>query len=149
MRRRRFISLAGTAGVAGATVAAGCIDDEEPENGEDDEEENDEVSDHAEVVAGPEGAWRFEPREVEIAVGGTVEWYFDSPGHNVSANPDDDSLVDIPEGAEPFRSFEPGDSSLNDPDTTFTHTFEVPGEYVYVCTPHVPQMRGTVVVRDV
>lgn len=149
MRRRRFIRYVGATTAAGAAGAAGCLDDEPEENGEDEDEEDDEILEHAEVIAGPDGNWRFEPREVDIVAGGTVEWYFASPGHNVSAHPDDDSLVEIPEDAEPFRSFDPAEARLNDPDTTFTHTFEVPGEYVYVCTPHVPQMRGTVVVHDV
>lgn len=146
MRRRRFIRYVGATGTVGAVGATGCLDEaEEPE--EDDDEE--EIPDYVEVISGPEGEWAFEPREVDVAVGGTVEWYFDSPGHNVSAHPDDDTLVDIPDDAEPFRSFDPAESRLNDVDTTFSHTFEVPGEYVYVCTPHVPQMRGTVVVHDV
>ncbi len=141
--------LAGFSATAGAAAASGCLDpDEEPDDDVDDDEEEIEIHDHVEVVAGPDGAWRFEPREVHVYVGGTVEWYFDSPGHNVSAHPDDDSLVRIPDGAEPFRSFEPGESRANDPDTTFSHTFQVAGEYVYVCTPHVPQMRGTVVVHE-
>jgi len=160
MNRRRFVKLAGTVSAVGV---AGCIDGEEepePDDGADDDMETDdepddngeeepEITEFAEVIAGPDGAWRFEPREVHIEVGGTVEWYFDSRGHNVSAHPDDDSLVSIPDDAEPFRSFDRAERRINDVGETFSRTFDVPGEYVYVCTPHVPDMRGTVVVHEV
>ena len=146
MERRKILKLTGATLAAGM---AGCLDGEAEPEPDDDDDDEPEITDFAEVISGPDGAWVFEPDEVHIEVGGTVEWYFASPGHNVSAHPDDDSLVSIPEGAEPFRSFDPAERRINDVDETFSHSFEVPGEYVYVCTPHVPDMRGTVVVHDV
>lgn len=102
------------------------------------------------VAVGPEKRLRFEPETVEIAVGETVEWEFESTGHNVTSKPGASPKCQNPDGAEPFASYE-GDRhfAVNDVDTTFSHTFDVPGEYVYVCTPHAGQgMVGTVIVTE-
>lgn len=100
------------------------------------------------VAAGPEGRLRFVPETVEIAAGDTVRWTFESPGHNVTSKPGASEKVRVPEGAEPFASYE-GDRhfATNEVGTTYEHPFTVPGEYVYVCAPHADQgMVGTVVV---
>lgn len=102
------------------------------------------------VAAGPEKRLRFEPETVEVSVGDTVEWEFKSTGHNVTSKPEASPKCQNPEGAEPFASYE-GDRhfAVNEVGTTFSHTFEVPGEYVYVCTPHAGQgMVGTVIVSE-
>jgi plastocyanin len=161
MERRRFIRLVGATGAATVSGMSGCLDGnggdgEEQEggdgNGTDDETADGEeqgVPDYVEVTAGPEGRWAFEPEEVEVAVGGTVEWYFASGGHNVTSHPDAHRKCENPEGAEPFTSYE-GEShmSVNDVDSTFSHTFETPGEYTYVCTPHATQMVGYITVVE-
>ena len=106
--------------------------------------------DVVEVSAGPEGRLRFRPEAVEISVGDTVRWTFDSPGHNVTTLPGASEKVAIPEDAEPFASYE-GDQhfAINEVGTTYEHTFTVPGEYVYVCAPHADQgMVGTVAVSE-
>ncbi|WP_440005703.1 plastocyanin/azurin family copper-binding protein [Halomicrococcus sp. SG-WS-1] len=103
-----------------------------------------------EVAVGPEGRLRFVPETVEISVGDTVRWTFESAGHNVTTKPGASEKISIPEDAEPFGSYE-GDAhySINEVGTTFEHTFTVPGEYVYVCEPHADQgMIGTVVVSE-
>jgi plastocyanin len=149
MRRRRFLRAAGTATAVGAT---GCLGGDNDGNTTDGNETSDEgPSDNVKVTAGPEGAWRFEPEEVEVTVEGTVEWYFASAGHNVTSHPDADPKCENPEGAEPFKSYE-GDNharAVNEQGTTFEHTFETPGEYTYVCVPHATQMVGYVTVVDV
>lgn len=107
-------------------------------------------SDEVTVAVGPEKRLRFEPEEVEVAVGDTVNWEFESVGHNVTSKPGASPKCENPDGAEPFASYE-GDEhyAINEVGTTFSHTFEVPGEYVYVCTPHAGQgMVGTVVVTE-
>ncbi|PSQ09851.1 hypothetical protein BRC93_11690 [Halobacteriales archaeon QS_5_70_15] len=61
--------------------------------------------------------------------------------------------VSLPDGAEPFASYSPGD----DPDVTlverggtYEHTFEVAGEYTYVCIPHADSgMMGTLLIVPV
>jgi plastocyanin len=162
MKRRRFVRIVGATGTAGVVGLSGCLNDGGEGNGETDDGEGEEtgegdgdgdgdegVPDTVEVTAGPEGAWRFEPEEVEVAVGGTVEWYFASAGHNVTSDPEAHNKCENPEGAEPFKSYE-GDShmSINEEDSTFSHTFETPGEYTYVCVPHATQMVGYVTVVE-
>lgn len=105
----------------------------------------------AEVAAGPEGDYlRFVPEEVEISVGDTVRWTFESEGHNVTAKPEADRRVELPEDAEPFATYEGNRSFMVvEVGATFEHTFSVPGTYVYVCAPHADQgMVGRVVVSE-
>lgn len=104
-----------------------------------------------EVAVGPEGEYlRFVPEEVEISVGDTVRWTFESEGHNVTAKPEADTKVELPEGAEPFATYEGNRSFMVvQVGETFEHTFTVPGTYVYVCAPHADQgMVGRVIVTE-
>lgn len=103
-----------------------------------------------EVAVGPERRLRFDPEEIEIAVGTTVVWTFESTGHNVTSLPGASEKCENPAGAEPFASYEGDDHfSLNEPGTTFEHQFTVPGEYVYVCAPHEDQgMVGYITVTE-
>jgi plastocyanin len=76
---------------------------------------------------------RFQPERVTITAGQTVEWRNTSDHvHTVTADPEmrGGDNVTLPEGAQPFHSGEvrPGE--------TFTHTFDTPGQYRYVCLPH-------------
>jgi plastocyanin len=102
------------------------------------------------VAVGPEKKLRYEPETVEIAVGEKVVWEFDSPGHNVTSLPGASPKCKNPDGAEPFASYDGKNHfAINEVGTTFEHTFEVPGEYVYVCAPHAGQgMVGTVIVNE-
>lgn len=154
MERRRFIKYLSLGVAVGSVGTTGCLHgggtEENEDNGEgEDDGEEESLPESAEVTAGPEGAWRFEPEEVEIAVGGTVEWTFASEGHNVTSDPDADPKCENPEGAEPFKSYEGNNHmSVMEVNSTFSHTFETPGEYTYVCVPHSTQMVGTVRVRE-
>lgn len=103
------------------------------------------------VAVGPEeNTLRFRPEEVEISVGDSVRWTAESPGHNVSCKPEADRKVELPDGAEPFASYEGNRSfSVMEVDSTFERTFSTPGTYVYVCTPHADQgMVGRVIVAE-
>jgi plastocyanin len=103
------------------------------------------------VAVGPDGQYlKFVPEEVEISVGDTVRWTAESEGHNVSAKEEAASQVELPEGAEPFSSYEGSRSFLvMQVGETFEHTFSVPGTYVYVCAPHASEgMVGRVVVNE-
>ena len=105
----------------------------------------------ADVIVAPDGEFIFQPDELTVPVGETVRWGFAEGGHNVSCWPEDASEVVLPDGAEPFATYGPDD----DPDVTlvqrgetYEHTFEVTGEYTYVCIPHADSgMVGTIRVE--
>jgi plastocyanin len=121
---------------------------EETENSEGSTEGSGETVD---VAVGPEGqTLKFVPEEVEISVGDTVRWTAKSEGHNVSCKPDAHSKVELPDGAEPFATYEGNRSfMIMEVGETFEHTFTAPGTYVYVCVPHAGQgMVGRVVVNE-
>lgn len=105
----------------------------------------------ADVIAGPDGDYVFEPTELTVPVGETVTWGFASTGHNVCCRPEDADGVVLPDGAEPFASYgpdEPPQGSLVPRGETYEHTFDVAGEYVYVCIPHLEAgMMGTIRVE--
>lgn len=105
----------------------------------------------ADVIAGPDGDAVFEPAELTVTVGDTVTWGFAGAGHNVSCRSDDSSRVGLPDDAEPFASYGPEESpqgSLVPRGETYEHTFEVVGQYTYVCIPHVSRgMIGSVQVE--
>ncbi|QGX93984.1 hypothetical protein EI982_03910 [Haloplanus rallus] len=107
----------------------------------------------ATITVGPGGSLQFEPETTAVSQGDTVEFVFDSGGHNVSGHPDAASQVELPEGAEPFASYDTSAAdvnhvSLNEAGTTYRHTFEVTGQYTYVCVPHVSSgMVGNLTVR--
>ncbi|MXR21922.1 plastocyanin/azurin family copper-binding protein [Halobacterium bonnevillei] len=152
--RRQFVASTGAVGVA---ALAGCTggdgdggdsgDDETtaPETTESSGGGGDNV-----VEVGPGGSLAFEPEEITVSVGDTVTWEFVSPSHNVSAWPDMDDTVSIPDDADGFGTMEEGGDAYAtvEQGETFEHTFETAGEYTYVCVPHVASdMVGTVVVE--
>lgn len=82
---------------------------------------------------GNDAQWAFEPAAVAVTPGTTVvwEWTGKGGGHDVVSE----------QGT--FKSGEPTD----DASTTFEYTFEEPGVYKYVCTPHEAMgMKGAVFV---
>ncbi len=102
----------------------------------------------ADVIAGPDNEYVFEPDELTVSVGDTVIWGFPSGGHNVCCRPEDRDKVALPDGADPFASYardESPNGSVVPRGDTYEHTFDVAGEYVYVCIPHVEAgMVGTI-----
>jgi plastocyanin len=98
----------------------------------------------------------FDPQRYEISVGETVVWKnTSSKGHTVTAYEDD-----IPADATYFASgrFDSEDAArdgwaqnegvLTSGDS-YEHTFDVAGEYGYVCLPHENGgMVGTIVVTE-
>jgi plastocyanin len=89
---------------------------------------------------------RFSPDTLRIGAGQTVEWSNVSVaiGHTVTALPgraSDDAHVSLPRGAAPF------DSGNIPPGGTWRRRFDVPGTYLYYCTPHeLAGMVGVIVV---
>ena len=134
--RRRFLRAVSTTGaLAVAGALAGCSENGKNTSGD--------------IIAGPNAKNSFEPAKLTISTGDTVTWRFDSPGHNVSGVPEDNDTVKLPDGAEPFASYEDGEKfSTVESGGTYEHTFETSGTYQYVCIPHASQgMVGTVIVE--
>ncbi|CQH44245.1 halocyanin [Halobacterium hubeiense] len=155
--RRRF--LASTA-VVGAAALAGCSGGGGGDGGGDGGGEETTEAQTTEsggssggenvVQVGPGGQLVFEPEEITVSTGDTVTWEFASPSHNVCAYPEMNDEVSIPDGASGFGTMEQGGDSfaLVSQGETYEHTFETPGEYTYVCVPHVgSDMIGTVIVE--
>jgi plastocyanin len=132
-------------GLAVASAVAGCATDDT-----DGGAEGTPTDTPGDIVAGPNGAYAFDPETYTASVGETVSWYFASPTHNVGCRPGDSPQVVLPDGAEPFASYEDGNVGQTVPQgETYEHTFETAGEYTYVCIPHSRQgMVGTVVVEE-
>jgi plastocyanin len=89
----------------------------------------------------------FEPKEITVKVGDSVEWRnVGNIAHTVTTTPSkvaDPERVSVPSGAKPW------DSGLIGGDETFSRTFDEPGTYEYVCIPHEgADMVGTVVVEE-
>jgi plastocyanin len=88
----------------------------------------------------------FQPHQVSIAAGQTVEWK-NATGdpHTVTLVPDKAlvaSDAQLPRGAQPF------DSGIVPAGSTFFHKFTTPGTYRYYCTMHEGNgMVGEVIVR--
>ncbi len=95
-------------------------------------------------------AARFDPDEIVIDVGATVEWINRSEiEHTATCDPEQNpfkktwpELISLPDGAEPWGS------ELLKPGERFRHTFTVAGDYHYICFPHVLSgMQGTIRVQ--
>lgn len=99
----------------------------------------------------------FDPAEYEVRVGDRVVWKNTSGAdHTVTALEDS-----LPEGADYFATGGYDDEETArgawhdsrggrlEPRETFSHTFDVPGSYDYICEPHVGAgMVGTIVVAE-
>jgi len=124
--RRGFIRAAAGAGaVAGTAGTAAGQEGNETDSGSGSMPGAGETE---EVVVGPGGNLVFEPEELTILQGTTVNFVWDSDNHNVvvEAQPEDANW----EGTE-------GDSSVTyDTGHEYSHTFETLGTYDYYCQPH-------------
>jgi plastocyanin len=88
----------------------------------------------------------FEPTQITIKAGDTVEWKnTGNQLHHVTTDPSaalKKSDVVTPPGAKPF------DSGFLKPGESFSETFAVPGVYHYTCAVHEAKgMNGEVVVQ--
>jgi plastocyanin len=77
----------------------------------------------------------FEPDEVHVTVGTTVEWRYDGAGGETESTHNVISLD---------KAFDSGD--LN-PGTRYAFTFKGPGDFAYVCSYHAALMKGKIVVQ--
>jgi plastocyanin len=129
MNRREFMRTAGGAtaatAVAAGTAGAGTAAAQSTE----------------EVVVGPGGSLVYEPAELYITPGTTVEFVWDSDNHNI--------VVDgQPDGAE-WEGTEGGPGDLYNEGHEYAHTFETMGEYTYNCAPHATSgMVASIIVNE-
>jgi plastocyanin len=78
--------------------------------------------------------FEFQPAERGISVGDTVTWEFIKNGHtsaSLSGQPD---------------SWKSAGTGTNPAGTSFTHQFDTPGRYQYVCLQHRDFMKGSIEV---
>jgi plastocyanin len=94
-----------------------------------------------EVIVGPGGSLVFEPADLTITPGTTVNFVWESDNHNVVPE-------SIPDGAE-WSGTEGAPSATYNTGYEYSHTFETKGEYAYFCQPHKGAgMEATITVEE-
>ncbi len=89
------------------------------------------------VTVAPDGRLVFDPASIEVTTGTEVTWQWDGSYHNVLPT------------SQPSGASWSGEPEIKNSGHTYSHTFEVPGTYEYVCEPHRSQgMTGTVTVTE-
>jgi plastocyanin len=116
--RRQFMTAAGGAAAAGAAGTAAAQEEDGGGGGA-----------TKEVVVGPGGSLVYEPADLEIAVGTTVNFVWDSDNHNIV-------VENQPDGAG-WEGTSGGNSKTYNAGHEYSHTFETTGTYDYYCQPHV------------
>ncbi|MFC7174721.1 plastocyanin/azurin family copper-binding protein [Haloplanus litoreus] len=106
----------------------------------------------ATIAVGPGGSLQFEPDNTAVSQGDTVEFVFESGGHNVSGHPDAHSAVSLPEGRSRSRvTTSPATTSTTSRSTRPVPPIGTPSKRrvsTRVCVPHAASgMIGTIVVR--
>ncbi|WP_049893557.1 plastocyanin/azurin family copper-binding protein [Halogranum rubrum] len=137
MNRREFLRAAGGSAAAVAATAQSAA---AQEGGGNESSGGGGGGGTQTVAVGPGNSLVFEPAELAIAPGTTVEFVWESDGHNVVPE-------SVPEGAS-WEGTGP-ESELFDTGHTYTHTFSTLGDYEYVCSPHATAgMVGTITVTE-
>jgi plastocyanin len=77
---------------------------------------------------------RFEPAELTVPKGSTVTWR--NTGQVVHTVTDDPSKAVNKSDALLASGAQPWDSGTIPGGASFSHTFDVPGQYTYFCLPH-------------
>lgn len=131
-RTRRAV-LRGAVSVGAAATLAGCIG-----GGDDSEVDAMDAPEGTEIVeVGPDDSYQYTPEELTVEPGTPVRFVWLSGGHNVAVT------------SQPSEADWSGHDALEDRGFSHEHTFEVPGRYEYVCTPHQQyDMVGAVVVEE-
>jgi len=78
--------------------------------------------------------FEFQPAELKIALGDSVTWNFVNEGHTTASV-----------GGQP-DSWRSVDDGVNPAGTSYTHVFNTPGRFQYVCLQHKDFMKGVVEV---
>lgn len=95
---------------------------------------------------------QYRPPAVAVDAGTTVEWEWETRGHNVvrareaRRSTAASRAEDVDTGEEDWT----GEDRITNPPHSYSHTFTEPGIYLYVCSPHDSQrMYGAVAVDEV
>ncbi|HRI21566.1 MAG TPA: plastocyanin/azurin family copper-binding protein [Panacibacter sp.] len=80
--------------------------------------------------------FQFSPATVNAVVGDVIQWVWDNGSHTTTS-------TSVPAGAGTWNSV------MNSTNKTFSYTLTVAGTYSYHCTPHAPEMAGTLTVTEV
>lgn len=127
--------LLGAAALTLPVGLAGCMG-----GGGDEDDSGDEPADDT-VLVGPDGEFSFGPESLTVSAGTEVTWEWESNTHNVVPESQ-------PEDAD-WTGTEGGETNTFDEGYVYSYTFDVPGTYEYVCTPHQTQgMVGDIVVEE-
>lgn len=78
--------------------------------------------------------FEFQPAQQKVAVGDSVTWTFSNEGHTTASV-----------GGQP-DSWRSVDDGVNPAGTSYTHVFNTPGRFQYVCLQHKDFMKGVVEV---
>jgi plastocyanin len=78
--------------------------------------------------------FEFQPAEGKIALGDSVTWNFVNEGHTTASV-----------GGQP-DSWRSVDDGVNPAGTSYTHVFNTPGRFQYICLQHKDFMKGVVEV---
>lgn len=98
--------------------------------------------DEVEIEVGAGDGFQFSPPAVQISPGTTVRWVWTGEGGQHNVVHDAEELDDVEEAV--FES-----ETAEEAGHTFEHTFEEPGAFRYVCTPHrTVDMFGGILVSD-
>jgi plastocyanin len=127
MNRREFMRTAGgaTAATAAAASTAGTAA----------------AQSSKEVIVGPGGSLVYEPAELYVSPGTTVNFVWESDNHNI--------VVESQPEAANWEGTEGDASALYNEGHEYSFTFEEMGEYQYYCAPHRSSgMVGTVIVNE-
>ena len=105
------------------------------------------VSDNGHVVIEMNDQMQFAPANLTILAGQTVTWR--NAGAMVHTSTCDPAMAQRPEHAVLPDGAEPWDSGLIRKGESWSHTFDVAGEYAYFCTPHeAGGMIGSLTVEE-
>ncbi|HQY50967.1 MAG TPA: T9SS type A sorting domain-containing protein [Ignavibacteria bacterium] len=94
------------------------------------------VNSNATIVNITASNFSFTPVLVNVTVGDTVKWTWTSGSHTTTCDGQQGTV--LPNGAASW------DAELSSNAVTYMYVVTVPGKYLYVCTPHAPDMSGII-----
>lgn len=88
--------------------------------------------------------FQFTPANIpNVVVGDVIRWVWVEGSHTTSCDPFNFPGTQAPNGAASWN----GDLTASSP--TFEYTVTVPGDYIYFCAPHFPNMGGSFTASNV